>query len=43
MRSVEEALITLGGFGGTGFTWLDLVLGGVGILASMGAFAGRAR
>ena len=39
MKSVEDALITLGGFGGTGFTWLDLVLGGVGILASMGAFA----
>jgi hypothetical protein len=32
MRSVEEALITLGGFGGSGFTWIDLVLGGVGIL-----------
>ncbi len=39
MKSVEEALITLGGFGGSGFTWIDLVLGGVGILASMGAFA----
>ncbi len=39
MKSVEETLITLGGFGGTGFTWLDLVLGGVGLLASMGAFA----
>jgi hypothetical protein len=39
MRSVEDALLTLGGFGGSGFTWLDLVLGGVGLLASMGAFA----
>jgi hypothetical protein len=39
MRGVEEALITLGGFGGSGFTWIDLVSGGVGILASMGAFA----
>jgi hypothetical protein len=39
MKNVEEALITLGGFGGSGITWLDLVLGGVGLLASMGAFA----
>ncbi len=39
MKSVEDALITLGGFGGTGFTWLDLVFGGVGFLASIGAFS----
>jgi hypothetical protein len=39
MRSVEEPLITLGGFGGSGITWIDLVLGGVGLLASMGTFA----
>jgi hypothetical protein len=39
MRSVADALITLGGFGGTGFTWLDLVFGGVGFLASIGAFS----
>jgi hypothetical protein len=39
MKSVEEALITLGGFGGSCFTWIDLVFGGVGLLASMGAFA----
>jgi hypothetical protein len=35
MRSVEEALITLGGFGGTGFTWFDLVLGGGGVCERM--------
>ena len=34
MRSVEDALITLGGFGGSGFTWIDLVFGGVGFLAA---------
>ena len=42
MAAVEEMLITLGGFGGSGFTFLDLisnVIGVGGLLASLGAFA----
>ena len=42
MVAVEEMLITLGGFGGSGFTFLDLtsnVIGVGGLLASLGAFA----
>jgi hypothetical protein len=42
MATVEEMLITLEGFGGSGFTFLDLisnVIGIGGLLASLGAFA----